>query len=232
MTITDPRRYLGEVDRERFERILGRQGSRLPDVSVTEPRVTAGGVSGTGTGAATGTGPEPIVGRVQRFGDHVDTDAIIPGEFCHLTSIEELGEKCFHYVKPDFVERVRGGETIVVAGEGWGSGSSREQAVWALQGAGVRAVIARSFAFIHKRNLVNEALPFLIVDDPGFYEQALSGVEVGIDFGRSEVSIGKWSYRARGATPMIQALTRAGGLVPAIQRYGNDVFGALGAGAA
>ena len=104
--------------------------------------------------------------------------------------------------------------------------------MWALQGAGVKAVIAKSFAFIHKRNLVNEALPFLIVDDPEFYDQALSGVELSIDFGRSQVSVGGTSYRARGATPMIQALTRAGGLVPAIQRYGNEVFGALATGGA
>jgi hypothetical protein len=81
-------------------------------------------------------------------------------------------------------------------------------------------------------NLVNEALPFLIVDDPEFYDQALSGVELSIDFGRSQVSVGGTSYRARGATPMIQALTRAGGLVPAIQRYGNEVFGALATGGA
>ncbi len=71
---------------------------------------------------------------VQRFGDAVDTDAIIPGEFCHLTDLEALGEKAFHYVRPEFRERAKGGATIVVAGEGWGSGSSREQAVWALQG--------------------------------------------------------------------------------------------------
>ena len=60
-----------------------------------------------------------------------------------------------------FAGRARAGQSIVVAGEGWGSGSSREQAVWALLGAGIQAVVARSYAFIHKRNLVNEALPYL-----------------------------------------------------------------------
>ncbi len=67
------------------------------------------------------------------------------------------------------MQKARDGATIVVAEEGWGSGSSREQAVWALQGAGIQVVIARSYAFIHKRNLVNEALPFLVVKDPEFY---------------------------------------------------------------
>jgi len=114
-----------------------------------------------------------------------------------------------------------------VAGEGWGSGSSREQAVWALQGAGIRAVIARSFAFIHKRNLVNEALPYLVVDDPAFYELATEDAVVEIDLASSQVRIAGRSFEARGSTPMIQALTRAGGLVPAIQRHGQTVFSAL-----
>jgi 3-isopropylmalate dehydratase small subunit len=230
MAIADPRPLLAQVDQDRYARILGRVGRRLPAVRTVEPEVSID----AGVAATTGAAPAreravlvALVGRVQRFGDAVDTDAIIPGEFCHLTSVEELGAKCFIFVKPEFVERARAGASIVVAGAGWGSGSSREQAVWALQGAGVKAVIARSFAFIHKRNLVNEALPFLIVDDPGFYERAADGAEVSIDFSRSEVKVGGAVYRARGATPMIQALTRAGGLVPAILRHGGQVFTTL-----
>jgi aconitate hydratase/homoaconitate hydratase len=169
---------------------------------------------------------------VQRFGDSVDTDAIIPGEFCHLTKVEDLGAKCFHYVKPDFVEKCRAGMSVIVAGEGWGSGSSREQAVWALQGAGVRAVIAKSFAFIHKRNLVNEALPYLVVTDPDFYTAAQEGLEIDIDYAAGAVRLGGQVYMAHGATPMIRALAQAGGLVPAIQKHGTGVFTTLaGAGA-
>src|SRR2546427_44062 len=70
-----------------------------------------------------------IRSRVQRFGDNVDTDAIIPGQFCHLTALPELGAKAFHFVRPDFVQKVREGAQVVVAGEGWGSGSSREQEI-------------------------------------------------------------------------------------------------------
>ena len=92
-------------------------------------------------------------------------------------------------------------------------------------------MIARSFAFIHKRNLVNEALPFLVVTDDEFYEQAQAGAELGIDFGRSEVQVGGKVYKARGATPMIRALTRAGGLVPAIRKLGDEVFSTLAEGA-
>jgi aconitate hydratase/homoaconitate hydratase len=235
MKITDPRRLLDKVaaggGRERMDRILGRAGRLLPVIQVSEPEVhfamppgSAPARIASASGAAANTS---LAGRVQRFGDHVDTDAIIPGEFCHLVDPKELGAKCFHFVRPEFVARAQAGQTIVVAGEAWGSGSSREQAVWALLGAGVRAVIAKSFAFIHKRNLVNEALPFLIVDDPEFYEAAVEDAGVTIDFEKSCVVVGERAFHAGGATPMIQALARAGGLVPAIQRHGQSVFGTL-----
>lgn len=236
MKVADPRPYLPAA-RERFERILGRDGERrLPEIRVTEPEIDVRGAAGRGAagearvdGAARAEGAG-LEGRVQRFGDHVDTDAIIPGQFCHLTSVEELGAKCFHFVRPEFVERARAGRTIVVAGQGWGSGSSREQAVWALKGAGIKAVIARSFAFIHKRNLVNEALPYLVVADDAFYELAQEDATVEVDFASITVSVAGRRFPARGATPMIQALQRAGGLVPAIQRHGREVFTALAQG--
>ena len=228
MTVTDPRPLLDAVDRDRLERILQRKRTRpLPEVTASEPDITTVPVTKTAhhAGAASGT----VQGRVQRFGDSVDTDAIIPGEFCHLTLLSELGDRCFYYVRPEFRERARSGATIVVAGDAWGSGSSREQAVWALQGIGIQAVIARSFAFIHKRNLVNEALPYLIVRDPAFYELADEDAEVEIDLASGvirHVSSGK-TFQAQTVTPMIQALQAEGGLVKAVQRHGKDVFAAL-----
>jgi aconitate hydratase/homoaconitate hydratase len=234
MTTTDPRPYFAAV-REKFERVLERGGRSLPSVTSDEPDVQLVAAHAGGGAAAAGgeaAAPAPLAGRVQRFGDGVDTDAIIPGEFCHLVKVEELGDKCFRFVRPEFVERCRSGQHVIVAGEGWGSGSSREQAVWALQGAGVRAVIAKSFAFIHKRNLVNEALPYLIVDDDAFYALAGENAEVEIDFAAGQVSVGGKRFAARGATPMIRALAQAGGLVPAIQKHGVGVFTALTGGAA
>jgi aconitate hydratase/homoaconitate hydratase len=172
-----------------------------------------------------------IIGAVQRFGDAVDTDAIIPGEFCHLTDLADLGAKCFYYVRPEFSERARAGATIVVAGDGWGSGSSREHAVWALQGAGIQVIIARSYAFIHKRNLVNEALPYLIVTDPAFYELAGEGatLEVNLATGVVRDAASGREFQAKVATPMIRALQAEGGLVKAVQRHGNNVLSVLAA---
>jgi 3-isopropylmalate dehydratase small subunit len=231
MSATDPRPYFTASVREKFEQILQRAERTPLTIHIQEPDVTMSGTIGEVETVPAVVGGEDastmVRARVQRFGDSVDTDAIIPGEFCHLTRLEDLGAKCFHYVKPDFVEKCRSGMTVVVGGEGWGSGSSREQAVWALQGAGVRAIIAKSFAFIHKRNLVNEALPYLVVTDPDFYEVATEGADIDIDFAAGAVRVGGEVFMAHGVTPMIRALASVGGLVPAIKKHGQSVFTTL-----
>jgi 3-isopropylmalate dehydratase small subunit len=228
MAVSDPRPLLAKVDRDRLANILDRTTSRtLPEITVAEPAMH---VEAVAAGAKAAHADSQVVrGQVQRFGDSVDTDAIIPGEFCHLTKLEELGDKAFYYVRPEFRERARGGANIIVAGEGWGSGSSREMAVWALQGVGIQAVIARSYAFIHKRNLVNEALPYLVVTDSAFYALATEGAEVEVDLARGivrDVASGR-EFDAETPSPMIQALTAEGGLVAAVQRHGKEVFSAL-----
>ncbi|GAC1344991.1 MAG: hypothetical protein NVSMB23_20560 [Myxococcales bacterium] len=235
MKLADPRPLLAQVDRERYARILGeRQPRRAPEVRVVDPaphvasaaRPAAASADGSAAVAASG-GETPLSARVQRFGDNIDTDAIIPGQFCHLTSLEDLGAKAFHFVKPDFVEKARQGATVIVAGEAWGSGSSREQAVLALKGAGIRAIIARSYAFIHKRNLVNEALPFLAVNDPAFFAAAQDGAPIEVDLARGRVRVGGASFEAEVPSKIIRALAGEGGIVPAIQRHGEGVFEAL-----
>jgi len=228
MRLADPRALLERVDRDRLATILQRDARRAaPQITTAEPNMrvapaTAARAHDAGAGAV-------IRGRVQRFGDAVDTDAIIPGEFCHLTSTEALGEKAFYYVRPEFRERARTGATVIVAGEGWGSGSSREMAVWALQGVGIQVIIARSYAFIHKRNLVNEALPFLTITDDAFYELAREGAELEVDLATGvvrDLASGQ-TFQAEGMTPMVRALQAEGGLVPAVQRHGASVFSVL-----
>lgn len=228
MRLADPRALLTRVDRDRLAAILQRTGSRaVPEITVAEPSMT---IEASADHATHRGGADVVVrGKAQRFGDAVDTDAIIPGEFCHLTSTEALGEKAFYYVRPEFRERARQGATIVVAEEGWGSGSSREMAVWALQGAGIQVIIAKSYAFIHKRNLVNEALPFLTIHDPAFYALAAEGADLEVDLssGRVRDIASGQTFQAEGVTPMVRALQAEGGLVPAVQRHGADVFSAL-----
>lgn len=228
MRLTDPRALLQRIDRDRLATILQRKDRRpIPEIVTATPEMRIEHAEAVQAHAS--AAGAVVRGRAQVFGDAVDTDAIIPGEFCHLTSTEALGDKAFYYVRPEFRERAREGANIIVAGEGWGSGSSREMAVWALQGVGIQVIIAKSYAFIHKRNLVNEALPFLTVRDPAFYELAKEGAELEVDLASGEVrdvASGK-TFHAEGVTQMVRALQSEGGLVPAVQHHGANVFSAL-----
>jgi aconitate hydratase/homoaconitate hydratase len=229
MSITDPRPLLARIDQDRYRKILGERKPRhAPEVRIAEPAMhlaPAGAVVSAKEARAADKERAALVrSRIQRFGDNIDTDAIIPGQFCHLTALPELGAKAFHFVRPEFFRRAAEGARVVVAGEGWGSGSSREQAVLALKGAGVQAIIARSYAFIHKRNLVNEALPFLIVHDPAFYEVAKEGEEIEIDLSRGEARVAGQTFKAEAPSKIISALAGEGGIVPAIQHHGTAVF--------
>jgi len=231
MTITDPRPYLAKIDRARFDALLNRSSRPAPEVRTSEPTLDVAPAHVAATGGSPDA-PWSVRGGIQKFGDNIDTDAIIPGEFCHLTKLDELGEKCFHFVKPGFARRARDGRTIVVAGSGWGSGSSREQAVWALQGARIKLVIAKSYAFIHKRNLVNEALPFLIVKDEAFYAAAGEDSELDVNINTGEIRIvgsGK-VFRAEPLTAIVKSLLRERGLGPAVQGHGGKVVERLAAG--
>lgn len=234
MGIADARPLLAQIDQEHYERLLDRRApSSPPPVIHVEPQIDIAQAPASDTGGESRSGGR-LQGRAQCFGDHVDTDAIIPGEFCHLTSLEELGDTCFHYVRPGFRARVEAGQNILVAGEGWGSGSSREQAVWALQGAGVGLVIARSYAFIHRRNLVNEAMPHLVLQDDAFYTLVEDNAPLDVDLLRGEVThVGTGrTFTAEPPPALVNALVDAGGIVPAIQAHGAQVFSVLRAASA
>ena len=234
LQITDPRPYLAKLGEAELRRFLDAAPSR-PRVDVVQPEAHVDAhASGNGEGSKStaAAGSAVIRGKVQTFGDHVDTDAMIPGEFCHLTDSDEIGKVAFHYVRPDFGARIQRGEDVLVAGEGWGSGSSREHAVWALKFAGVKAVIARSYAFIHKRNLVNEAVPFFVLDDPAFRTAAQDGEPITIRVDDGVVTVGGREFHAQPTGGIASRIQAAGGLVPAVQRFGKDTFDVLMTGAA
>lgn len=100
------------------------------------------------------------MGRAWKFGDDVSTDAIIPGRYLVLNEPGELAKHCFENERPEFSDEVEPGD-VVVAGENFGCGSSREHAPLALKGCGVAAVVAESFARIFYRNAVDTGLPVL-----------------------------------------------------------------------
>ena len=101
-----------------------------------------------------------VSGPVVKLGDNIDTDVILPGKYLPLTEPADLSKHALEGVDPSFVERARKG-VILVAGKNFGCGSSREQAPVALKYAGVKAVVAESFARIFFRNSINIGLPIL-----------------------------------------------------------------------
>ncbi len=217
MKIADPRPLIKKIDRTRFQKLMAAKNG-MREVIHTQPRPQAAAANARSSAAVQQKHFAPIAGRAQLFGDHVDTDAMIAGEFCHLSDLKEIGQKAFYHFRPEFVSRVASGENIIVAGEGWGSGSSREHAVWALKGAGVQAVIAKSFAYIHKRNLVNDALPFIILRNEEFYQNVQDGDELRVDLDAALVTHNGKTYPGVSLPPVMRRIMQSGGLVANVKQ--------------
>lgn len=101
-----------------------------------------------------------VRGRAFVFGDKIDTDVLAPGPYMR-GSVKVLASHCLEAIDPDFARDVRPGD-IIIAGDSFGIGSSREQAVQALAHLGVGALLARSFARIFYRNALNLGMPALV----------------------------------------------------------------------
>lgn len=101
-----------------------------------------------------------IKGKAFKYGNDVDTDVIIPARYLNTTSKTELASHCMEDIDPSFVKEVKKGD-IIVAGDNFGCGSSREHAPIAIKASGVSLVIANSFARIFYRNSINIGLPIL-----------------------------------------------------------------------
>lgn len=111
--------------------------------------------------------------------DNINTDEIIPARYLNTDDVAELASHCLEDLDKDFVNKVQAGD-IIVAGEDFGCGSSREHAVWAIRGAGVKSVIAKSFARIFYRNAINNG--FYVIETPDGLEKIKDGDELEIDY--------------------------------------------------
>lgn len=151
-------------------------------------------------------------GSVWKYGDNVDTDVIIPARYLSLSTAEELAPHCMEDLDPGFAAAVRPGD-VVVAGENFGCGSSREHAPLAIKGAGVSCVVARSFARIFYRNAVNVGLP--ILECPAAADDAQKGhrLEIDLETGRVRNLTTGVTYQAEPYPPFMMDIIRAGGLV-------------------
>ncbi|MGD0111175.1 MAG: 3-isopropylmalate dehydratase small subunit [Armatimonadota bacterium] len=151
-------------------------------------------------------------GKVHRYGDHVNTDVIIPARYLNTSDVAELAAHCMEDIDPTFVSTVKAGD-VIVGGGNFGCGSSREHAPLAIKGAGVSCVIARSFARIFFRNAINVGLPVLVCPDAA--ADAKSGDELAADLttGKIENVTQGTSYQAEPFPEFLQQIIAAGGLV-------------------
>lgn len=122
--------------------------------------------------------------RAVKLGNNVDTDVILPGKYLALTDPAELGNHAMEGVSSGFASKFTDG-VVIVAGENFGQGSSREHAAIALKAAGVRCVVAESFARIFYRNAINIGLPAL--ECPGILAQVTDRDELSVDLERGQI---------------------------------------------
>jgi len=125
-----------------------------------------------------------IYGKAIKFGDNVDTDIILPGQYLVLTEAMELAKHAMEGLDPTFTTKIHDG-VIIVAGKNFGCGSSREQAPLALKHAGTKCVLAESFARIFYRNSVTIGLP--VLECLGISSKVDEGDELVVDLRAGEV---------------------------------------------
>lgn len=157
-------------------------------------------------------------GKIWKFGDNIDTDAIIPARYLNTTDHAVLASHCMEDADPEFPKKVKAGD-IIVAGENFGCGSSREHAPIAIKAAGVSCVIAKSFARIFYRNAFNMGLP--IFESQELYDRTKDGETVAVDGDKGVITIlgqtGESLY-INPIPPFMQELIADGGLMKHIMK--------------
>ena len=156
-----------------------------------------------------------LTGSVLKYGDHVDTDVIIPARYLNTSERQELAAHCMEDLDRSFVQRVRPGD-ILVAGQNFGCGSSREHAPIAIQASGISLVIAKSFARIFYRNAINIGLA--IIECPEAAAGIAEGdtVEADLDSGIIRDLTTGAEYHTAPFPPFVQEIIAHGGLMQSV----------------
>lgn len=148
-----------------------------------------------------------IRGRVWKYGDDVDTDAIIPGKYLRTTDVSVFAQHAMEGIDPMFSPQ-KG--DVIVAGKNFGCGSSREQAALALKYAKIGCIVARSFARIFFRNAINVGLPIVQADVVDLVE---NGDEIEVDLSKGLVKTRDNNVQGVKLPPFLQRILEDGGLV-------------------
>ena len=157
-----------------------------------------------------------IEGRAHKYGDNVDTDVIIPARYLNISDKKELAAHAMEDLDGEFVIKVKAGE-LMLAGENFGCGSSREHAPMVLKECGIACIIARSFARIFYRNAINIGLP--IIECGQAAAEAEAGHIISVDFAKG-VIVNKTLNKKYSFEPMpdfIKNIMESGGLIECIR---------------
>ncbi len=146
------------------------------------------------------------------YGDDVDTDVIIPARYLNSANADDLKKHCMEDIDASFSNCVRDGD-IIIAGNNFGCGSSREHAPLAIKSSGIKAVIAKSFARIFYRNAINIGLVIIENSEIQSEVQKDDIIELDLDNGRIYNRTKSIDYNFSPYPKEIQNLVKAGGLV-------------------
>ncbi|ADG72295.1 MULTISPECIES: 3-isopropylmalate dehydratase small subunit [Brachyspira] len=158
-------------------------------------------------------------GFVHKYGNNVDTDVIIPARYLNTANHKELAAHCMEDIDKDFVSKVKKGD-IMVGGENFGCGSSREHAPIAIKESGISCVIASSFARIFYRNSINIGLAILECEEAS--KKIDNGDEVEVDFDSGVITniTKNESYKAEPFPEFIKNIINSNGLLNSIKNKG------------
>src|SRR5919202_1476257 len=156
--------------------------------------------------------------RVWKFGDDPDTDQILPGRYApFMTGQDKFHAYAFHDARPEFATSVRRGD-VLVGGENFGCGSSREYAIAALKVHGIGAVVAKSFARIFFRNCVNLGIP--VLESADAWSLVQDGDEVTLDLAGGALALPRGASTLRPLPPFAPDILSAGGAVASHREHG------------
>ena len=158
-----------------------------------------------------------IRGKAITFGDNIDTDVILPGLYLVHTDPKELAKHAMEGLDPSFTEKVADG-AIVVGGKNFGCGSSREQAPLALKYAGVKCIIAESFARIFYRNSITIGLPVLVCSEISGKIELVDELVVNLLTGKIEDASKGLEFQATQLPDFIMEILDDGGLIEHLKR--------------
>lgn len=155
---------------------------------------------------------QQVTGKVWKYADNVDTDVIIPARYLNTSDPKELAQHCMEDIDQTFVKEVHQGD-LIVAGENFGCGSSREHAPISIKASGIYAIIAKSFARIFYRNAINIGLP--ILECPEMVNETDKGDTIAVNIESGEIinTTKNKSYKAKPYPESLRNLINAGGLI-------------------